>query len=176
MAPPRRVRDEVLSLRRTGLPDIELFRARESIYLGQYPTQGRFQVSPNAHAIAFTTPGTNTLSIVRRDGTLTSFDGVHHDQFRMSPDALSLTVAREYAGVYGVSRIDLRTMQHENRAQLRSVVWSEFCAEGLVVLEYNFTPTGRENSILLVSWKDEPRLLARVDDQPVELSSRAPES
>ncbi len=164
MAPPRRVRDEVLSLRRTGLPDIELFRSRESIYLSQYPTQGRFQVSPNAHAIAFTTPGKNTLSIVRRDGTLTSFAGVNHDQFRISPDAHYLSVARHYEGAYGVSRIDLRTMYHENRVQLHSVVWSEFCADGLVVLEYKYTPSGRENSLWLVPWNDEPRLIARVDD------------
>ena len=164
MAPPRRVRDEVLALRRTGLPDIELFRARESIYLGQYPTQGRFQVSPNARAIAFTTPGQNTLSIVRQDGKLASFDGVHHDQFRIAPDAQTLSVARHYNGAYGVSRIDLRSMQELSRAQLNSVVWSEFCAEGLVVLQYKYTPAGRENSLFLLNWNDEPRLLARVDD------------
>ena len=162
MAPPRRVRDEVLSLSRTGLPDIELFRARESIYTSQHPTQGRFQVSPNAQAIAFTTPGQNTLSIVRRDGTLTSIDGVHQDQFRISPDGHALSVARYYAGSYGVSRIDLRTMEHSSRAHLQSVGWSEYRADGLVALEYKYTPSGTEVSLLLLQGNDQPRLLARV--------------
>ncbi len=163
MAPPRRVRDEVLSLRRTGLPDIELFRARESIYLSQYPTQGRFQVSSNANAIAFTTPAQNTLSILRRDGKLITFEGVHNDQFRISPDGQTLSMAQYYAGTFGVTRIDLRTNREIARAPLQSVIWSEFCADGLVVLEYNFNPHDRGISLRLLPWNDAPRLLARVD-------------
>jgi hypothetical protein len=164
MAPPRRVRDEVLALRRTGLPDIELFRSRESLYLSEYPTQGRFQVSPNAQAIAFTTPGQNTLSILRRDGTLRSFTGIHNDQFRFSPDGQTLSVARYDGYAFGVTRVDLRTMLEVFRAPLNSVVWSEFCADGLLVLEYKYTPTGRENSLVLVSWNGEPQRFALVDD------------
>lgn len=163
MAPPRRVRDEVLALHRTGSPDIELFRATESIYVGQYPTQGRFQVSPDAHVVAFTTPGQNTLSIVRRDGTLTSFDGVHHDQFRISPDAHTLSVAR-YDGTFGMSRIDLKSMQLTPWGSLTSATWSEFCAEGLLVLEYKFGSPRSENWLKLLPWNGEPRPIACVDD------------
>jgi hypothetical protein len=165
MAPPRRVRDEVLALRRPGLPDIELFRARESIYSDQYPTQGRFQVSPNAQVIAFTMPGQNTLSLARRDGTLTSFDGVHHDQFRISPDSQSLSVARYYGGTYGMSRIDLRTMQHASYAEIPQNImsWSEYCAEGLVVLGFSYVKTGRQNSLELMPGNEQPRTLTLLD-------------
>jgi len=163
MAPPRRVRDEALTLRRTGLPDIELFRARESLYIHQYPTQNRFQVAPNAGAIAFTTPDKGDLTIVRRDGTMAAFEGVHHGQFRISPDGQTLAAARYYEGAYGVSNIDVRTMQAASRVQVRNVIWSEFCAEGLVVLEYNYIPGGVEASLLLLPWKAEPRTIARID-------------
>jgi hypothetical protein len=162
MAPPRRVRDEALTLRRPGSPDIELFRARESIYVGQYPTQGRFQVTPDAHAVAFTTPGQSTLTIVRRDGTMTAFDGVHHDQFRISPDGHALSVAR-HNGTFGMSRIDLKTMQLSAWGWLRSATWSEFCADGLMVLEYTYGSPG-ENSLKLLPWNGEPRVIARIDN------------
>lgn len=163
MAPPRRVRDEALTLRRTGLPDIELFRAREAIYLHQYPTQGRFQVAPNAQAIAFTTPGKNELTLVRHDGTMMSFNGVYQDQFRISPDSQTLTVARYFDNAFGMSRIDLRSKEHVSRDALRNAVWSEFCADGLVVLENNYVPGSVETSLVLLPWKGERSEIARID-------------
>lgn len=170
MAPPRRVRDEALMLLRTGLPDIELFRASESIYLHQYPTQGRFQVAPNAQAVAFTTPGSHTLSIVRRDGTMISLEGVYQDQLRISPDGHYLCVARYYDSAFGVSRIDLRTLQHVSRAPLQNAPWMEFCADGLVVLQYKFTGSANERSLLLVPWNDAPRSLGPVDGEVTRFS------
>jgi dipeptidyl aminopeptidase/acylaminoacyl peptidase len=163
MAPPRRVRDEALTLRRTGLPDIELFRQRESIYLHEYPTQNRFQVAANASAIAFTTPEKNHLTIVRRDGTIATFDGIHHHQFRISPDGQMLAAARYDAGTYGMSRIDLHTMQQAARAQFQNVIWAEYCAEGLLVLGYKYVPGNVESSITLWPSKEEPRTIAQVD-------------
>lgn len=163
MAPPRRVRDEALTLRRTGLPDIELFQARESIYLGQYPTQGRFQVAPNAQAVAFTTPGHDDLTIVRRDGRMTSFTGTHRDQFRISPDGQTLSVARYHAGSFGISRIDIRTFEEVSHVPISSAIWLEFCSEGLVVLEYKYTAPNRESLFTLLPWKGQPQQLARVN-------------
>jgi len=164
MAPPRRVRDEALTLRKSGSPDIELFRARAMVYLDQYPTQGRFQVAPNAQAMAFTTPGKNTLSIVRRDGTSTAFERVYREQFRMSPDGLTLAFAQYDSGTLGMSHIDLRTMQQGFRATLSAAVWSEFSPEGLLVIEYNYAPSSRENRLLLLTRNEEPRVVARLDD------------
>lgn len=163
MAPPRRVRDEALTLHRTGVPDIELFRARESIYIGQYPTQGRFQVAPNAAAVAYTTPGRNELTIARRDGVMATFAGVYQDQFRMAPDGRSLSVAQYTEGSFGISRIDLRTLERISRVTMSNAPWVEFCADGLVVLEYKYTPKGTQHVLSLLPWNDEPRVVANVD-------------
>ncbi|HRI72475.1 MAG TPA: hypothetical protein PK156_49910 [Polyangium sp.] len=170
MAPPRRVRGETLTLRRTGLSDIELFQARESIYLGQYPTQGRFQVAPNAQAVAFTTPGGDSLNIVRRDGRMGSFSGIHRDQFRFSLDGHTLYAARYYNGSFGISRIDTRTLEEVSRFNVANAVWMEACPEGLIVLEYKFAAGVTESMLTLFTSNDEPRVLARPNGHPTRFS------
>lgn len=166
MAPPRRVRDEALTLRRTGLPDIELFRARESIYLGQYPTQGRFQVSPNAQFLAFTIPRQDTLTIVRRDGTVAQFASIVAERFRISPDSKWLYVGRNFNGQFGMSRIDLRTLRIESHEPLQNTIWIEFCTDGLMVLEYKYESSGTKCNLSLVPWQGAPQLIAQLDGYP----------
>lgn len=166
MAPPRRVRDEALTLRRTGLPDIELFRAKESIYLGQYPTQGRFQVSPNAQILAYTAPRSDTLTIVRRDGTVAQFASSVGERFRISPDSKWLYVGRTFDGRFGVSRIDLRTLQITSHEHFQNAIWLEFCAEGLVVLEYKYDSSKNNRNLLLMPWQGEVSVVATMDEYP----------
>lgn len=164
MAPPRRVRDEVLTLRRTGSRDIELFRAGESIYLNEYPTQNRFQVAPDAGAIAFTTPQAHTLTVVRRDGTLTSFDQVHTGLFRFAPDGQSLVVPQYDYSQHRLIRVETRTMQDVARDPVQTCLWGEFCAEGFIVLQQKYTSEGIDRTLALYAPKKEPRILAHVDD------------
>lgn len=170
MAPPRSVRDEALTLRRTGLPDIELFHARESVYLGQYPTQGRFQVSPNAQILAFTTPQQNTLTVVRRDGTVAQFASVVADRFRISPDNKWLYVGRNFDGRFGMSRIDLRTLKIESHERLDNAIWIEFCAEGLMVLEFKYDQSGTKRVMSLVPWQGSSQFMTQLDGYPTRFA------
>lgn len=164
MAPPRRVRDEVLALRRTGLRDIELFRARESIYWHQYPTQSRFQVAPNARAIAYTTPGADSLTVVRHDGTMAEFKNPVNDLFRFSPDGRALFVLQHWEGSLVVSRIDVASLQPVSRTPISSAPWMEVCAEGVVIPSNQFRPGGVDCNISLLPWNGESRVIAHVDN------------
>jgi dipeptidyl aminopeptidase/acylaminoacyl peptidase len=166
MAPPRRVRDEALTLRRTGSPDIELFRAKESIYLGQYPTQGRFQVASNAQFLAYTIPRKNTLTVVRRDGRVAQFASVVEDRFRISPDNKWLFVGRSYDGRFGISRIDLNSVQITSHEHFHSAIWLEFCADGLMVLEYVYESSGTKCKLSLMPWRGEAQVVANIDGYP----------
>jgi len=166
MAPPRRVRDEALTLRRTGSPDIELFRAKESVYLGQYPTQGRFQVASNAQFLAYTIPRKNTLTVVRRDGRVAQFASVVEDRFRISPDSKWLFVGRSYDGRFGISRIDLNTMQIASNEPFHSAIWLEFCADGLLVLEFVYEASGTKCKLSLMPWQGESQVVANIDGYP----------
>jgi dipeptidyl aminopeptidase/acylaminoacyl peptidase len=163
MAPPRRVRDEALTLRRTGLRDIELFRARESIYLHQYPTQGRFQVAPNARAIAFTTPGADTLTVVRHDGIITNVANPVHDLFRFSPDGRTLFVLQHWEGRLVVGRVDVPSLQVVLRTPISGAPWMEVCAEGIVIPDNHYNAGAFDCDIMLLPWNGEPRVVAHVD-------------
>lgn len=163
MAPPRRVRDEALTLHRTGLRDIELFRARESIYLYQYPTQGRFQVAPNARAIAFTIPGADTLTVVRHDGTMAEFKNPVHDLFRFLPDGRALLVLQHWEGSLVVSRIDVASLQPVSRMPISGAPWMEVCADGIVVPNNQYQAGAFDCNIMLLPWNGEPRVVAHVD-------------
>lgn len=163
MAPPRRVRDEALTLRRTGLPDIELFRARESLYLHQFPTQGRFQVAPNAQTMAFSTPGKDLLTIVRRDGKMGTVENIYQDQFRISPDGRYLLAMRYYAGALRVASVDLHTFQESLTIVASNPIWLEVCADGLLVLEYKYVNSIVQHILHLMPWTGEPRVIADID-------------
>ncbi len=163
MAPPRRVRDEALTLRRTGLRDIELFRARESIYLHQYPTQARFQVAPNARAIAFTTPGADTLTVVRHDGTMAEFKNPVHDLFRFSPDGRALFVLQHWEGRLVVGRVDVPSLQVVSRMPVSGAPWMEVCSEGIVIPNNQYRDGVFDCNIMLLPWNGEPRVVAHVD-------------
>jgi hypothetical protein len=165
MALPRRVRDERLTLRRTGFPDIELFHAQESVYLNSFPTQGRFQVSPNAHFLAYSVPRSNALTVVRRDGTVAQFANFVNDRFRFSPDNKWLYVARDYDMKFGISRIDLASVKITSHEHLKNAVWLDFCADGLVVIEIVWESSQTIRRLSLMPWQGQPRVLAEVNDQ-----------
>ena len=77
----RRARDELLVLRKPGVPDRLLARGSDESY-GVFgldlvlPSQRRFQVSPDTRVLAYTEPSTGDLHLLRRDGALDLPDDV----------------------------------------------------------------------------------------------------
>ncbi len=164
MPPPRRVRDEYLVLRREGAPD-RLLAERSGFARSEQllPSQRRFQVAPDARALAYVSPANGELRLLRRDGAQLSLPGVWDRDIRFSPDGRMLAVAREEARRHRIDRIDVRRMEVEPWAELSDPRWMEYCAEGLVVAH------GAPNAtITRVSWEGRTEVLA----EPLGLVSR----
>jgi len=162
MAPPRRVRDENLSLRpRDGSPERNLLSSREITYYGEFfPTQRRYQVSPDARALAYADPHRSTLHVLRRDGSTIALPGVENEEIRFSPDGKQLALVRWHERQKRVERIDLRTMASEPWAPIRNVLWMEYCAEGLILLHIDETDSSTR-LLTLVPFEGEPRTITR---------------
>ena len=155
MAPPRRVRDEALILRKPGKPDEALVRSREWSYRDAFPSQRRFLVSPDARSLAYTSPDKQTLEVVRRDGGRVSMGGAGNQELRFSPDGRTLAAAHFHERAVRIERINLARLTAERWADLPSVVWIEFCARGLVVLHHGEGSGAR--AFTLLPWSGEPR-------------------
>jgi hypothetical protein len=150
MAPPRRVRDESLVLRKAGSPDRELARLRDERWADALPSQRRFQVSPDARILAYTRPDTGALEIVRRDGRATSVAHVREGDVRFSPDGKVLVALRGGYGPQLVTRVDLARFDANTWAELRNPSWVEFCAAGAVVLHHH--EDNRSQCLTLLPW------------------------
>jgi hypothetical protein len=161
MAPPRRVRGEVLSLRKPGRSDIELMRSRETSYGEAFPSQRRFLVSPDARMLAYTSPGKQLLTLMRRDGASLVITGVENQEIRFSPDAKTFAAVRWVENKRRVERVDLTKLTIEPWADLSSVFWMEFSGDGLVVLHAEEGSSDR--CFTLLPWSGEPRLLGRTN-------------
>jgi hypothetical protein len=161
MAPPRRVRDEWLSLRKPGLADRTLVRGREETYWADsMPSQRRFQVSPDGRCLAFTTPGGSMLSVLRRDGASLELPDIRGGDLRFSPDGSTLAVARGAGSPQRVERVDLRRMEASLWANLDGVRWIEHCGRGLLALHggnaYGYALT-------LLPWEGAPQTITATD-------------
>jgi len=156
MAPPRRVRDESLIVRRPGKPDVELFRSRETSYGEFFPTQRRFQVSPDARTLAFTKTQERELHVLRRDGASLVLTNDKNGELRFSPDSKVLAVVCWVDGKRLVQRIDLRRLEVSTWSDIENVIWMEYCAEGLVVLHRDAKDSS-DRALTLLPWSGEPR-------------------
>lgn len=169
MAPPRRVRDELLVLRGRGDPpsERELSRARRMTYFDELdtgplalPTQRRYQVSPDARALAYAVPSTGELRLSRRDGAELVIPGVGERDLRFSPDGRLLAVVTGGHPASPIRRIETRTLAMDTWAELLEPVWIEYCAEGLVVMHAE--GGGHGHSLTLLPWSGAPRRLADI--------------
>lgn len=169
MAPPRRVRDELLVLRGRGdLPsERELSRARRMTHFDDLdtgplalPTQRRYQVSPDARVLAYAVPSTDEVRLLRRDGAELVIPGVGERDLRFSPDGRLLAVVTGGHPASPIRRVDLRTFAAETWAELLEPSWIEYCADGLVVL--HAADSGRGHALTLLPWSGAPRRLADI--------------
>jgi hypothetical protein len=161
MAPPRSLRDEALTLRKPGAPDRELVHSRETGYGFDFPTQRRYQVSPDARVLAYSEPHGNKLHVLRRDGASMELGGFENEELRFSPDGKFLALVRWQDRARRVERIDLHAFTSEAWADIPGVLWMEFCAEGLVVLHVEEGTLAR--LLTLLPWSGEPRTIVRAD-------------
>jgi hypothetical protein len=159
------VRDETLVLR-TRHGDRQLGTHRVTGYDNLEPlaTQRRFQVSPDARALAFALPNAavpwfepSEVRILRRDGleiTVPSALG----EMRFSPDGRALAlVVSEPQRPSRIDRVDVRSLERAPWAELPGPTQLEFCGEGLVVLHRG--PLGALTSLTLLPWTGAPRQL-----------------
>src|SRR6516162_9771351 len=118
MAPPRRVRDESLVLRKEGVPDREIAKGNVTYWAEAMPSQRRFQVSPDARVLAYVSPDEGRLHVLRRDGAEVVTDGTRDQELRCSPDGSMLAVVRDIGNGRRIDRIDLRRMVQSPWAEL----------------------------------------------------------
>jgi dipeptidyl aminopeptidase/acylaminoacyl peptidase len=162
MAPPRRVRDEMLVLRGRGASgrDRELSRTHqeEPWFEDALPTQRRFQVSPDARALAYARPHEREVRVLRRDGAEIAIPGVRDHDLRFSPDGRRLAVVTSELGTKPVVRVDLQRLAVEPWGTLLDPSWIEFCREGLIVQHAGDGRSG--HALTLLPWQGEPRRIA----------------
>jgi hypothetical protein len=160
MAPLRRERDEQVVLRRGRAPERVLAQGSVHGYWHEerfLPSQRRFQVSPDARVLAYTSPSDGYLHLLRRDGAEAHFGDLHGRDLRFSPDGGTLAFVRPTGRI---ERVDLRRLEAHLWAELQNPEWIEFCADGLVVL-HDAPSAG--HALSLVPWGGAPRLLARTE-------------
>jgi hypothetical protein len=134
MAPLRRVRDETLLLRASGVADRVLAsHTWDATGWNDLPSQRRFQVSPDARVLAHLALGTGALHLLRRDGVELVIDVVPYSDFRFSPDSTEIAVKRAIGKEYRIDRVDLRHMKVRPWAAVGDTDWMEYCALGLLV-------------------------------------------
>src|SRR5262249_5879390 len=134
------------------------------------PSQRRFQVSPDARALAYVSPGDGRLHVLRRDGAEVVTDGARDQELRCSPDGSFLAVARDVGRGRRIDRVDLRRMAQSPWAELPNVYWMELCAEGAVVSHWSRSGT---DALTLVPWEGQLRTLAETQGSIMRFSAAA---
>jgi dipeptidyl aminopeptidase/acylaminoacyl peptidase len=159
MAPLRRERDEQVVLRKGSASERVLAQGAIHGYwdLESLPSQRRFQVSPDARVLAYTSPADGYLHLLRRDGAEAHFGDIHGRDLRFSPDGGTLAFVRPTGRI---ERVDLRRLEARPWAELQNPEWIEFCADGLVV-SHDAPSAG--HALSLVPWDGPPRQLARTE-------------